>query len=32
MVLGKRKTIRDIFENVELQSDRYSSPVYVHNK
>ena len=32
MVLGKRKTIRDIFENVDLQADQYSSPIYVHNK
>jgi len=32
MVLGKRSVIREIFENVELQTDRHSSPIYVHNK
>lgn len=32
IVLGKRSTIREIFENVELQTDRQSSPIYVHNK
>lgn len=32
MVLGDRKKIRDIFENVELKSDEYSGSIYVHNK
>lgn len=32
IVLGKRSTIREIFENVEIQTDRQSSPIYVHNK
>ena len=32
MVLGKRQTIREIFENVELQTDHHSSPVYIHNE
>lgn len=32
MVLGKRKTIREIFENVELQEEDASGPIYVHNK
>lgn len=32
MVLGDRKTIRDVFENIELTRDNGSSPVYVHNK
>ena len=32
MVLGKRQTIRDIFENIELTSDNAEIPVYVHNK
>lgn len=32
MVLGKRKTIREIFENVELQEEGASGPIYVHNK
>ena len=32
MVLGKRQTIRDIFENIELTSDTADTPVYVHNK
>ena len=32
MVLGKRQTIREIFENIELTSDNADIPVYVHNK
>jgi hypothetical protein len=32
MVLGKRQTIREIFENIELTSDNAEIPVYVHNK
>lgn len=32
VVLGKRKTIREIFENVELTRDDDTSPVYIHNK
>lgn len=32
MVLGKRHTIREIFENIELTSDNAEIPVYVHNK
>lgn len=32
MVLGKRQTIRNIFENIELTSDNAEFPVYVHNK
>ncbi len=32
MVLGDRKTIREVFENIELSRDNSSSPVYVHNK
>lgn len=32
MVLGNRKKIRDIFENVELKSDEFSGSIYVHNK
>lgn len=32
MVLGDRKTIREVFENIELTRDNGSSPVYVHNK
>ena len=32
MVLGKRKTIRDVFESMDLTQDNSDSPVYVHNK
>ena len=32
MVLGRRKTIRDVFESVELTADMDPNPVYVHNK
>lgn len=32
MVLGKRQTIRDVFESVDLTQDNSDSPVYVHNK
>lgn len=32
MVLGDRKTIRHIFEDVDLNRDGAGSPVYVHNK
>lgn len=32
MVLGKRQTIRDIFENIELTSGDADTPVYIHNK
>ena len=32
VVLGKRKTIREIFENVELTRDDDTSPIYIHNK
>lgn len=32
MVLGDRKKIRDIFENVELKADEFSGSIYVHNK
>jgi Trk K+ transport system NAD-binding subunit len=32
MVLGDRKTIREVFENVELTQNGGPSPVYVHNK
>lgn len=32
MVLGNRRKIRDIFENVELKSDSYSGSIYVHNR
>ena len=32
MVLGDRKTIREVFENVELTQNGGTTPVYVHNK
>lgn len=32
MVLGDRKTIRAVFENIELSRDNDTAPVYVHNK
>ena len=32
MVLGDRKTIRDVFENIELSRKSSASPVYIHNK
>ena len=32
MVLGDRKTIREVFENIELSRESDSNPVYVHNK
>lgn len=32
MVLGDRKTIRDVFENIELSRNSSASPVYIHNK
>jgi len=32
MVLGNRKTIRDIFVSVDLTQDHSDTPVYVHNK
>ena len=32
MVLGKRQTIRDVFESVDLTQDNSDNPVYVHNK
>ena len=32
MVLGKRQTIREIFENIELTSEDNATPVYVHNQ
>lgn len=32
MVLGDRKTIREVFENIELSRDNDSAPVYVHNQ
>jgi len=32
MVLGDRKTIREVFENIELSRENDSAPVYVHNR
>lgn len=32
MVLGKRKTIRDVFESIEITQDDSPVSVYVHNK
>ena len=32
MVLGKRQTIRDVFESVDLTQGNADSPVFVHNK
>lgn len=32
MVLGKRKTIRDVFESMELTREGDPEPVYVHNE
>lgn len=32
MVLGKRKTIRDVFESIEITDANASVPVYVHNQ
>ena len=32
MVMGKRKAIREVFENIDLTQGSAAAPVYVHNK